>query len=320
MQKKNLETPEENLASRVELLGLGEESLRFRMRVPEEFGDIVVSEPKFIKNVPVHLLLARVYSEESSEESSEENGEKKLVLVTCPIRVTEVFIRMQSKVKIFHSGAQIKEEKLDFTATELDFPALDDQGQKTYLEGTLKNEIEVLMEDISVECEENEDFEILRFEVDRPSESRYDETGYYSRFGFKYFTTKSTTKDLQKVKFYIEPSLEIHDKGLEQYRLFLHAPDVAQEVEVDCAVFTECLKDGAPQADSKLVRVQNISRTFPKDRWGRIINFDPDCDKLRATCIFQKIEQNKLSKTAEEVRTEIAKLRNKNNEFALNVL
>ena len=77
------------------------------------------------------------------------------------------------------------------------------------------------------------------------------------------------------------------------------------EIEVDCAVLVECLKDGTTSAGGKLVQVYNIPYTFSpsKTRSGAYLNFDPGCLKVRATIIFQKIWQLKLSKTAEEVMT-----------------
>ena len=127
--------------------------MRFRIRVPEKFGDIVYTETKFVENIPVYLRLQLV----------EENGEKKLQVGTVPVRLTQLSIRMKWKVKIFHDGARIMEKSLDFEFTKM-------YVHSTVLDGTLKDGIELLMEGISMESVQNENFEVLRFELDgRPT-------------------------------------------------------------------------------------------------------------------------------------------------------
>ena len=263
------------------------------MRVPEEFEDIVVSETKFIQNVPLYLQLNI-----GEKEGWFGRKEKKLQLWTVPVRLTEVSIRMKWKVQIFHDGSKIKEESLDFEKTK-------NLGWPIWLDRTLKGEIEVLMEDISVESVENEKFEILRFELDPPTQSKSVYSGYNTERMFKYFGTKSSTKAIKSIKFYVRLYWRIFDKGFERYDLYLNAPDVVEETEVDCAVLLECRKDGESFDGGKLVHVNNFAKTFSpsKEFVGNTINFDPDCLKVRATIIFHKIGQLELSKTAEEVMT-----------------
>lgn len=264
------------------------------MRVPEKLGENVLSEVKLIQKVPVFLDLRL----------REDNGEKTLRLWTVPVRLTEVFIRIKWKVKIFHNGSLIKDGWHDFEKTK-------ERGRIIWLDGTLKGEIEVLMENIAIEYEESKEFDLIRFEMDPPRESKCKFSGYDNELKCKYFVTESLTKDLHGIKFNVQLYKFIFDKGFESYQLSLKAPDLAAETEVDCAILLECLtKDDAPWAGSKLIHATNISRTFSpsKNYLAPYINFDPDWEKVRVTVIFSNIGRQKLSKSAVDVRKEIAKM------------
>ena len=75
-------------------------------------------------------------------------------------------------------------------------------------------------------------------------------------------------------------------------------------MEIDGCMFVEGLMhEGAPWTESKLLSVWNA----PGGE-GYNFYFDPDCVKLRATVIFHKIGEAKLTKTAEQIQPKIDEL------------
>ena len=167
----------ENLARDVNLMEL-ERSMDFQLKVPMVPGEFVISPPRFINNVPVHLLLSR-------------SLEMKLVLFTCPARITAVSLHMLCKRQIFCNGLKIlEEENIDFEMTKA-------FGHAIYLDlvgPPLTGVLDIRMWDISFKSVDvRKKFEILEFELN----PRLDPA-------FIKETSHSPMKYLHKMKFYVE--------------------------------------------------------------------------------------------------------------------
>ena len=270
------------------------------MRVPLTIGDIVQSEPKLIQKVPVYLRVSRIKHPKKYSRSN-------LQIEAVPVRLTQSSIRMRSKVTIYHKGSKIMKEAQNYKIKEYysdeDSIMLDDK--------VVEDEIEVLIENITFKFVENQGFEMLQFDVKKPTESSFDYTKYEGQQELS-IGNLSSRKKLQNLEFYVELQMNIYEKGFKRYSLFLNAPKCLvldlSDYSVDCAVFVECLVDGAPFAGSKLVQVYNIKTLRAQFPIHSYINFDPDCTKVKITIIFHQIGYLQLSKTAENIRTEISKI------------
>ena len=166
----------DNLARDVNLMEL-ERSMHFQLKVPMVPGEFVISPPQFINNVPIHLSLSR-------------SLEMKLVLFTCPARITAVSLHMLCKRQIFCNGLKIlEEENIDFEMTKA-------FGHAIYLDlvgPPLTGVLDIRMWDISFKSLENQQFEILEFELN----PRLDPA-------FIKETSHSPMKCLHKIKFHVD--------------------------------------------------------------------------------------------------------------------
>ena len=178
---------------------------------------------------------------------------------------------------------------------------------------------------------DNGEFEILRFLINSPSESKNDRSGHTECSGadltYKYFITKSSVKSFSdcEINLFVELEWRLFDEGFESYNLFLNAPDLKETgltlVKLSGTVLIECLADGKLVGAKKFYGV--LSRS-PNSSFGVFnINFDPGCQKHKVTIIFEEMDttrkwfdwfrsrcswsksSSKEVRTVKEVRTEI---------------
>ena len=81
------------------------------------------------------------------------------------------------------------------------------------LDGRITGQLDIWMSDICFEVVENQAFDILTFEINLPTESKYQKSTYNETLGRKDFINGTSSKTLNKIPFAVKIRKSVYDEA-----------------------------------------------------------------------------------------------------------